>query len=576
MFEQTSGGQLELTRDLAGSIQCPGLSIRAADLQESAAELSERLRVYYYKQSNPLLWSVFLGGTGTGKSTLFNALLGELLSDTGVERPKTKGPVVWAPRGARIDRDFPFPAVQIDREPYESIKQRPVSGRPGQLVVVEYEQQPHLPFLVVDTPDLDSVEVENRAFASQLYLLADVVLFVSSQEKYADEIPYKSLLKTIADNKPCYVLVNKADGRLGRKEVLQLLARSGVSIAGERLWLIPYVPSQPWQSIAAEPEFRAFRQSLLADFSGERLADFTRKQSAERLQDLVNRIRALLALLAQENDACQKWLSRLDALYEQIARDLVARQKEHFSSISREYLQREIRQLYTRYDVLAKPRRFIRELLLTPLRLLGFRRENEAKVHDEALLRIRRKLDQAVVHSAVEQFNRAVLEQLSPGEATAPLFRALRDPAVLLTDEEIKQRLTEQQDQLIQWLEDHFKKISRGISKEKELGIYSTSVLWGLLLLSFEAAVGGGLTLVDAAVDTAVAPFLTKGAVELFAYHEIQRVGRKLAKRYEQGLLSVLQHQRDLYRQSLQRLMTANELTYKLEELCQQFEDSIT
>jgi hypothetical protein len=53
---------------------------------------------------------------------------------------------------------------------------------------------------------------------------------------------------------------------------------------------------------------------------------------------------------------------------------------------------------------------------------------------------------------------------------------------------------------------------------------------------------------------------VTKGAVELFAYQELQKVARELASRYQAGLLSVLQVQRDRYKAGLQALETTEEL----------------
>jgi len=95
---------------LPGTIHCPGLSAGAARIPGLAADLSQRLAVFHYKHGSPHLWVVFLGGTGTGKSTLFNALLGSELSQTGVERPKTRGPILYAHRRAAIEEGFPFPA----------------------------------------------------------------------------------------------------------------------------------------------------------------------------------------------------------------------------------------------------------------------------------------------------------------------------------------------------------------------------------------------------------------------------------------------------------------------------------
>ncbi len=98
----------------------------------------------------------------------------------------------------------------------------------------------------------------------------------------------------------------------------------------------------------------------------------------------------------------------------------------------------------------------------------------------------------------------------------------------------------------------------------KKWGIYSTSILWGLLIIAFEIVVGGGFSLLDAALDSAIAPFVTKGAVELFAYHEIQKVARELARRYQDGLLSVMKEQEKRYEECLDSLLTAKEVADEL------------
>jgi len=58
---------------------------------------------------------------------------------------------------------------------------------------------------------------------------------------------------------------------------------------------------------------------------------------------------------------------------------------------------------------------------------------------------------------------------------------------------------------------------------------------------------------------------VTKGAVELFAYGEIQKVARKLAKRYQQGLLSVVDHQKNRYQQCLESVMVTQTTVNSLE-----------
>ena len=541
---------------LPGIIRCPGLSPGAAGIPGLAADLSQRLAVFRYKQESPLLWVVFLGGTGTGKSTLFNALLGSEFSQTGIERPKTRGPIAYAHRRTAIEKGFPFPAFQVERSVGSGSRSVPAAGTPGRLLVIEHEREEYAHLVFVDTPDLDSVEADNRRLAEHLYLLADTVLFVTSQEKYADEVPYQFLLQVIRDRRPYAILLNKVGEDLTPGEVTESFSAHGVSIPEQGLWLIPQVAVHPSPSVTAMGAFSAFRAELLGRVAPEGLAAFRDGQEAARVDDLRSRLGQLQEFLSQEAEAATQWLQRLEDLSRRSSEELLGRYRERFAAVTKEHLQREIRKLYAKYDVLARPRRFMRDLLLAPFRLLGLRQEESKAAHDEALSRLRRKMDPAVVETTIERLNRSVLEQLSPAERTTPLFEALREPGLALTASEIEQRLDVEQDRITSWLEETFDKLERGIPPEKRLGIYSTSVLWGVLILAFESAIGGGLTLLEAALDTVLAPLVTKGAVELFAYYEIEKTGKQLAVRYQEALTSVVAEQRDRYRRSLDGLMT--------------------
>jgi len=541
---------------LPDAIRYPGLSRKVSEIPRLAQELSRRLAVFAYKQESPYLWVVFLGGTGTGKSTLFNALLGGEVSQTGVERPKTRGPIAYAHHLASIEVNFPFRAVQVDRGSAGDARSVPAEGAPGRFLVLEHHREDYARLVLVDTPDLDSVEVENRLLAEHLYLLADIVIFVTSQEKYADEVPYQFLLQVIRDRRPYAILLNKVGKDLTHGEVTESFSAHGVSIPEHGLWLIPQVAVHPSRTVAATGAFSAFRAELLEKVAPAGLTAFRDGQEADRIDELRGRIAQLHDLLGREAEAAAQWLKRLEDLSRRSSQDLLARYRERFAAVTKEHLQREIRKLYAKYDVLAKPRRFVRDLLLAPFRLLGLRQEASRTAHDEALGRLRRKMDPTVVETTIERLNRSVLEQLSPAEPTAPLFGALRKPGLALTAKEIEQRLDAEQDRITSWLEETFDRLERGIPPEKRLGIYSTSVLWGVLILAFESAIGGGLTLLEAALDTALAPLVTKGAVELFAYYEIEKTGKQLAARYQEALTSMISEQGDRYRFCLDELMT--------------------
>ncbi|MBW2196220.1 MAG: GTPase domain-containing protein, partial [Deltaproteobacteria bacterium] len=337
-----------------------GLTVKANEIEDLAKDLFKRLAVFFYKQQMSCLWIAFIGGTGTGKSTLFNAFCGKHLSKTGVERPKT--PII---------RDFPFSNIKLKNQGLDDPSTLPSAGLPGHLLVFTHNRQdwPHL--VLLDTPDMDSVETANQKIVEDFYLLSDAVVFVTSQEKYADDVPYQFLLKIGQDEKPCFLLVNKAYEHLTREEILEPLQSQGTSFPKDKMWLIPYSSSKPEQSIMEDSGFRSFVSDFLSQLSPQHTESFHSNQQSKRTRDLTTRIERLIRLLKKENDEAQNWLSQLEDLCKESCHDLIETEKRRFATESRQYLQREIRKLFTKYDPLAKPRRIIRQILFTPFRLLG-------------------------------------------------------------------------------------------------------------------------------------------------------------------------------------------------------------
>jgi GTPase Era involved in 16S rRNA processing len=544
---------------LTNAIRCPGLTSGAKEIQRLAEELPKRLSVFSYRQHIPSRWVVFLGGTGTGKSTLFNAFCGKALSETGVERPITVGPILYAHRNCHIEKHFPFLSVRTQRRTSKDFRSGPVTGTPGHLLILEHDREDWSHLVLVDTPDLDSVEEENRRVTEEIYLLSDVVVFVTSQEKYADEVPYQFLQRVIKQGIPCYLLLNKAQQKITKKEVIGVLGSQQGAYIKDRMWIIPHVVSNPSQQITERPAFLDFVHSFSREFPAERIDTFLRIAQSRRAENLKEEVDRLLVLLEDENRAAERWLEQLLSICQKISYDLIEDHRQSFEAKSRKHLRAEVRRLFSKYDVLAKPRRFLKEVFLTPFRLIGFGKERSQANHREELLKARKKIDLTPIQSAIEKLNRSVIEKLSPSDETSPLFSKLRKPGVMLEDEEIKERIWEEQDRLGAWMEETFRELSQGLPKSKKWGIYSTSILWGIFVLSFETAVGGGFSMMDAALDSALAPFITKGAVELFAYQEIQKIASEMGKRYQEGLLSVVNQQRERYEDCLRSLMTSPE-----------------
>jgi GTPase SAR1 family protein len=137
----------------------------AGDLRRSAEALDV---------DRPLLVIVLMGGTGVGKSTLLNALAGGTVAQASFVRPTTRDPVVYYHESIKPDRLDP--AIQRCR-------------------LAAHDRTALASKILVDTPDLDSNDLENREKLRGILPAADVVLYVGSQEKYHDQLGWELFLE---------------------------------------------------------------------------------------------------------------------------------------------------------------------------------------------------------------------------------------------------------------------------------------------------------------------------------------------------------------------------------------------
>lgn len=538
------------------AMRWPGLTSDLDTIGRLRAVLPKKWSVRAYKQGMKCAWVLLIGGTGTGKSTLFNALCGRALSDTGVERPKTQGPIVFVHQDRSIHRGFPFSDMCFRVLDLELDGRPPFQGNAGELLCIEHTQGGLGDVVLVDTPDVDSFEIKNRLMVDDLYLLADLVIFVASEEKYADDVPFQFLKRIHEEGKRCFVVVNKAGTLLQQEDVHESLTTQGVSVSRERFWVVPFAPARSEDSVPESPVLRELLATLMKEMDPDAVPDLLRQEALRADHELAEETRRLLELLAAEETSGRLWLEHLDVFFRSSCRALLDQQERQLTQENREAIQKEIRKLYSRYDLLGKPRRAIAQVIRMPLQALGLVGEAREESHRESLLRIRERIDLAPIQVAVDGFNRAVLEKLTPQDPRSPLAAKLREPDLVLSREAIRQVVWEEQERLATWLETTFDQLAQGIPKTKEWGIYSTSVLWGGLILALETAIGGGITILEVVLDSAIAPFVTRGAVELFVYHELQRIARELGERYRDGLVAVLRKQRDRYAECLESLVT--------------------
>jgi 50S ribosome-binding GTPase len=137
----------------------------------------------------PLLVVMLMGGTGVGKSSLLNALAGGTIAQASFTRPTTRDPVVYYHETVKPDRLDP--ALRVCR-------------------LAAHDRETLVHKILVDTPDVDSNDLANRERLLALLPVADIVLYVGSQEKYHDQLGWE-LFKQQRKRRAFAFVLNKWD-----------------------------------------------------------------------------------------------------------------------------------------------------------------------------------------------------------------------------------------------------------------------------------------------------------------------------------------------------------------------------
>ncbi len=212
------------------------------------------------------------GGTGSGKSSLFNAVVGKEFAVVGVARPTTSevSAAVWGSADALLS----WLGVDPDRR-------------------LSFDQDPDMDVVVLlDLPDHDSINLTNRATVDRVVPLADLIVWVVDPQKYADHALHSAYLKVASDHgQPSLIVLNhvdrlsEADAASVAMDLARLVREEGIEDAP-----VMRVSARTGKGVA----------SLRAEIAG---AAATRSVAAEAVRaDLVAAGRALEGALARDAD----------------------------------------------------------------------------------------------------------------------------------------------------------------------------------------------------------------------------------------------------------------------------------
>ncbi|MDR6988781.1 GTP-binding protein EngB required for normal cell division [Paenarthrobacter nitroguajacolicus] len=161
----------------------------------------------------------FFGATGSGKSSLFNAVSGTELATATARRPTTSQALagIWGEDGSGPLLDW------LDVKERHALPPVPglADGNSG--------------LVLLDLPDFDSTRVENREIVQRMVGMVDVLVWVLDPQKYADAAVHNDFLRPMASHGAVTLVVLNQTDTLGpgdasavMRSLEGILARDGL------------------------------------------------------------------------------------------------------------------------------------------------------------------------------------------------------------------------------------------------------------------------------------------------------------------------------------------------------------
>ncbi|MFD0044826.1 dynamin family protein [Pseudarthrobacter scleromae] len=304
----------EVREDLAATelpLALPDSEQARREAASAVAQLDDYILPRYRSLDAPLL-AVVGGSTGAGKSTLVNGIVGHPVTRAGAIRPTTRQPILlhhpseadWF-EGQRVLPSLSRIRGSVTHSPVPANRAGavPDAAAMSSLVLVA---DPGVPagVAVLDAPDVDSISDDNRKLAAQLLAAADLWVFVTTANRYADAVPWKLLLNAASRDIMVGVVLDRVPPGAEEEvseDLRSLLDREGLAAA--QLFVIPETTLDPMGMLpagAVQP-LRAWLADLAADAAGR--SDIARRTLNGTVRAMAGRVSAVAQAAREQQHA---------------------------------------------------------------------------------------------------------------------------------------------------------------------------------------------------------------------------------------------------------------------------------
>jgi GTP-binding protein EngB required for normal cell division len=218
----------DVSAHLVDHLRALGEAVELCEGRVDSAALAEARRVVdqadrRLAMSGSATVVALAGATGSGKSSIFNALSGTTLATVGVRRPTTAHAMAcsWGDESAEDLLDW----LQIPRR--HALQTDPAMDAALDGLVL------------LDLPDHDSTELDHRMEVDRLVQLVDMLIWVVDPQKYADAAIHDRYLKPLSQHADVMMIILNQVDKLTTKQREQCLSDLRRLLTAEGLGKVP-------------------------------------------------------------------------------------------------------------------------------------------------------------------------------------------------------------------------------------------------------------------------------------------------------------------------------------------------